>query len=71
MTANEVWIVAIIQRPAMRDADLEVGEALGLALEAVGERVAAAHRLAEQDAGDAERLLDERGDVGHHALRWR
>ena len=27
-----------------------------------------AHRLAEQDARDRERLLHERGDVGHRAL---
>ncbi len=56
--------------PAARHprADLEVGEPLGLALEAVGQLVAAAHRLAEQDAGDRQRLLHERGDVGHRAL---
>ena len=72
MTAKEVWTVAIIQRPAMRERTSSSARPGGLALEAVGELGAAAHRLAEQDARDAERLLHERGDVGHDALasRW-
>ncbi len=56
---------------------LEPGEPLGLRLEADGEVVRAAHRLAEQDPGDRERLLDDRRDVrerrlplGVTFLRW-
>ena len=56
--------------PAARHplAHLEVGEGLRLALEPVGELVGAPHRLAEQDPGDRERLLDEARDVGERLL---
>ena len=48
---------------------LEIGQAQRLALEAVGELVAAAQRLAEQDPADRQRLLDDAGDVGERLLR--
>src|SRR4051794_26749479 len=48
---------------------LEVGQAKRLALEAVGELVAAPHRLPEQDPADRERLLDDARDVGKRLLR--
>ena len=68
MIENVIWIEAITQRPAIRDLHLEVGEALRLALEPLGQLVAAAHRLAEQDPGDRQRLLDERRHVGERPL---
>ena len=68
MTAKEVWIEAIVQRPAIRERTSRSASRAGLALEAVGQLGRAAHRLAEQDARHAERLLHERGDVGHRAL---
>ena len=52
ITAKLVWIVAIIQRPAIRCLHLELGEAAGLALEPVGKLLRAPHRLAEQDPRD-------------------
>ena len=47
---------------------LEAGETVRLPLEALGQLRRAAHRLAEEDPGDRERLLHERGDVGHRLL---
>ena len=57
--------------PAARHAlpDLELREQLRLRLEPVGELVRPAHRLAEQDPGDRQRLLDEARDVGERLLR--
>ena len=52
-------------------ADLELGEQLRLRLEPVGELVRPAHRLAEQDPRDRQRLLDEARDVGQRLLRRR
>ena len=49
-------------------AHLEVGQALGLALEALGQGVGAAHRLAEQDARDRQGLLDDARHVGDRLL---
>ncbi len=59
-----------LHQPAARHAapHLEVGEAVRLAREPLGELGRAAHRLPEQDPGDRQRLLDERGDVGHRLL---
>ena len=56
--------------PAARHArgDLEVGQLLRLGREGVGERARAAHRVAEHDAADRERLLHDRGDHGELAL---
>ena len=68
MTANVVWIDAMTQRPAIRWRTSRSARLRGLALEPVGQLVAAAHRLAEQDAGDRQRLLDERRHVGHRPL---
>ena len=68
MTANVVWISAITQRPAMREAHLEPRELARLLLEAVAQLLRPAHRAAEQDAGDGQRLLDERRDVRERAL---
>ena len=72
MIAKLIWIEAITQRPAITCLHLEVGEPVGLALEAVGELAAAAHRLPEQHPGDGERLLHERRDVRHRPSggRW-
>ena len=50
-------------------ANLEVGELERVVLEAVGELVAAAHRLAEQDPRDRERLLHDARDVRERLLR--
>ena len=52
----------------MRERTSRSARFAGLALEALGELGAAAHRLAEQDPGHRQRLLHERGDVGHRAL---
>ena len=49
-------------------AHLEVDQVGRLGLEAVGQLGRAAHRPAEQDAADRERLLDERRHVGHLPL---
>src|SRR5919205_505517 len=54
--------------PGHPRAHLEVGELRRLDGEAVGQLGRAPHRLAEQDAADAQRLLDERGDVREPAL---
>ena len=69
MIAKLVWIDAITQRPAIRWRTSSSASRSESRLEAVGELVAAAHRLAEQDPGDRERLLDEARDVGQRLLR--
>ena len=71
MNANTIWIDAIIQRPVIRLRTSSPASRLRLALEPLGELLRAAHRLAEQDPGDRERLLDERRDVGHRLLPQR
>ena len=68
MIANVIWIEAIIQRPAMRLRTSRPASRARLVLEAVGELVGAAHRLAEQDPGDGQRLLDERRHVRQRLL---
>ena len=68
ITANVVWIVAVTQLAGHPLPDLEVGECLGLAFEAVGELVGAARRFSEEDPGDRERLLHEARDVGERFL---
>ena len=54
MTANDVWIAAIIQRPAIRERTSRSARFSDSRSKRCGELGAAAHRLAEQDAGDAD-----------------
>ena len=49
-------------------AHLEVGQVRRLAREALGQLGRPAHRLAQQDAADAERLRDERAHIGQAPL---
>ena len=68
MTANVIWIAAIIQRPVIRLLTSRSARRSGLVRELPRQVGGAAHRLPEQDPRDRERLLHDRGYVRERGL---